>query len=227
MKETQTEAKQVVETADFFTRAELFIEANKKPFIIGVSVILVAVLAFFAIKKWYVEPREVAAAEEAFVAENFFDAGQYEYALNGSPDLSAMGFVDIIDEYGSTKVGNLARYYAGVCELRLGHYDEAANYFKKYKGKDTFTKGLALVGQGDAELELGNDSEALSLYLKAAKKADNDIVAPTALFKAGMVYIKLGEGDKAVAVFEQIKERYPRSTEYNNVDQYIAYAQQL
>ncbi len=79
--------------------------------------------------------------------------------------------------------------------------------------------------QGDAEFQLGNIDKALNLFLKAAKASDNDIVAPTALYKAGMAYMSLKEYDKAAATFEEIKEKYPNSTESRGVDEYIGYAE--
>lgn len=225
MKETQTENKQVVGAADFFAKAEAFFNANKKTIYIVLAAIVVVVLGFFGIKKWYVEPREQQAAEDMFAAENYFGNSEYEKALNGDETINSLGFLDIIDEYGSTKAGNLARYYAGICELQLGKFDEAIDHLKKYNGKDSFTKGMALMAQGDAEMELGDKDKALSLYQKAAKSSDNDIVAPQALFKAGMVYIVLKDNAKAVLMFEQIKEKYPNSTESREVDEYIAYAE--
>ena len=203
MKETQTENKQLVEAADFFAKAEAFFNANKKTIYIVLAAIVVVVLGFFGIKKWYVEPREQQAAEDMFAAENYFGNSEYEKALNGDETINSLGFLDIIDEYGSTKAGNLARYYAGICELQLGKYDEAIDHLKKYNGKDSFTQGMALMAQGDAEMELGDK----------------------ALFKAGMVYIVLKDNAKAVQMFEQIKEKYPNSTESREVDEYIAYAE--
>lgn len=226
MKEEQVE-KQNVEINDIITKAEAFIEKYKNTILIVVATIVVVVLGYFGLKKWYFEPREKEAAGEMFMAENYFDNYDYEKALNGDQTTNALGFIDIISDYSGTKTANLARYYAGICELRLGQYEEAIGHLKKYSGKDAYTKALAVMAIGDAQAELGDNDEAIKYYEKAAKIGDNDIVAPTALYKTAILYIANQQGDKAVAALEQIKEKYPQSTEYSEVDKYIAVAESM
>ena len=155
--EKQIEEKNT-EMGSVITRSEEFIQKNQKTIIICIVAILVVVLAIFGLRKWYFQPREVRAAEEMFAAEQWFAQGDYEKALNG--DDTFRGFMSVIDSYGCTKAGNLAKYYAGIANLRLGNYDEAAKWLGKYSGKDTFTKPIAIMAQGDAEMELGNTDKA-------------------------------------------------------------------
>ena len=133
--------------------------------------------------------------------------------------------MSVIDSYGCTKAGNLAKYYAGIANLRLGNYDEAAKWLGKYSGKDTFTKPIAIMAQGDAEMELGNTDKAVSLYLKAAKANDNYITAPSAYFKAGLAYLVLGNNAEALNCFNTVKRNYPESTEWQEIDKYIGLAE--
>ncbi|MDZ7774475.1 MAG: hypothetical protein U5L09_02100 [Bacteroidales bacterium] len=58
------------------------------------------------------------ATSQIFVAERYFEQDSLQLALNG--DGQYPGFVEIADEYGMTKTGNLAHYYAGVSYLKLG-----------------------------------------------------------------------------------------------------------
>ena len=226
MKE-QVEEKQNLEISDVISNTEAFLQKNSK-IIIGVLIaVVVIVLGYFGIKKFYFEPRAEEAAEEMFMAENYFAAGDFEKALNGDSESGMLGFVDIISDYGCTKSANLAHYYAGLCEMRLGNFSDALDHFKSYKGKDSFTKATAIMLQGDAETEQGNNDNAIKLYIKAAKVGDNFIVAPTALFKAAMLYIAAGNNSDAIQCLEQIKEKYPESTESMEADKYIAYAENV
>lgn len=211
------------EMGSVITRSEDFIEKNQKTIITVIIVILVVILAIFGLRKWYFQPRETRAAEEMFAAEQWFAQGDYEKALNGND--TYRGFLGVIDSYGSTKAGNLAKYYAGISNLRLGNYDEAVKWLGKYNGKDTFTRPLAEMAKGDAEMELGNTEKAVSLYLKAAKMENNYITTPSALFKAGMGYLMLGNNDKALDCFQQVKKNYPEATEWQEIDKYIALAE--
>ena len=131
------------------------------------------------------------------------------------------------EKYGSTKAGKLARYYAGATYLRIGNYEEAAKWLKKYSGKDTFTGALGKMMLADAQIEQGNVKEAAENYRKAAADHPNFIVSPTALFKAGMAYIMLNDKKNALNCFKQIKTDYPESSEWNDIDRYIALAEYM
>lgn len=211
------------EMGNVITRSEEFIEKNQKTLIIVIAAIVVVVLAFFGLRKWYFQPRETRAAEEMFAAEQWFAQGDFDKALNG--DDTYRGFLSVIDNYGSTKAGNLAKYYTGASYLRMGNYDEAIHWLKKYNGKDTFTRPLAEMMLADAYMEKGETAAAAKLYISAAGMADNYVTTPTALFKAGMAYLMLGENAKALDCFQQVKKNYPESTEYQEIDKYIAIAE--
>lgn len=203
--------------------SQLLSKRSRNIIITAVIAIVVIILAIFGTKKWYLEPREETAAEQIFAAENWFGQDNYELALNGNEEF--LGFADVADEYGHTKAGNRAKYCAGICQLRLGKYQEAIDYLKSYKSKDVFTSVQAIMLQGDAQLELGNTNEAIALYEKAAKASTDYLVAPAALQKAGMAYMIAGNNAKAIECFKQIKTNYPESVEWAEVDKYIAYAE--
>ena len=221
MKE-QNEEKNL-EVLDFLGRAEAFFEKNKKTIITIVGAVVVVALGVWAYVGLYANPRQQQAAEEMFAAEQWYAEGDYEKALEGN-DLYA-GFLQVIDQYGGTKSANLAKFYAGVCELNLGKFDEAIDHLKGYKGRDTFTGAQAAMLLGDAYAEKDDLAEAASWYEKAARVSDNFVTAPTALFKAGVAYIALDKMDEAQRCFNTIKDKYNESPEWSEVDKYIAYAQ--
>ena len=179
------------------------------------SLVLVA-LAIFGYHKWYKQPREQRASEELFAAEQYFLNGEYQKALEG--DDTHRGLTSVIDNYGSTKAGNLAKYYAGIANLHLGNYGEASKWLGKYKGKDLFTNAIAIMAQADAQAEQGDLAAAAKKYVEAAKAGDNAVTAPAALFKAGLAYISLGENKKALDCLKQIRAKYPESTEAQTPD---------
>jgi len=223
MKE-QNEEKNL-EVSGVIAKTEQFIEKNKKTITIVVCAVVLVALAIWAYIGLYAHPRQQRAAEDMFAAEQWFQEGDFEKALNG--DDQFMGFLDIIDQYGSTKSGNLAKYAAGICQLNLGKYDEAISLLKSYKGKDTFTGTEAIMLIGDCYAEMNETQEAANYYDKAAAKSNDFIVTPTALWKAGMMQLKLGNKEAAVKRFQQIKDNYPESPEYGEADKYISYAENM
>ena len=152
----------------------------------------------------------------AYAEENFRN-GDYELALNG--DGNVLGFVQILDEYG-TKAGKSVNFYAGVCELQLGNWESAIKYLQAYYGKDAILAARAQACSGDAYVGLEDYSKALGYFEKAAATIDN-MFAAGYLLKAGVVAEKLGENAKALSFYEKIKDQYPQSMEAYDIDKYI------
>ena len=222
MKENNEEKN--LEVSGVIAKTEQYIKKNKKTLSIVGGAIVVVALAIWAYVALVAQPRQVRAAEDMFAAEQWFNEGDFEKALNGNDEF--MGFAEVIDEYGCTKSGNLAKYYAGICQLNLGKYDEAIEYLKSYKGKDIFTSALSQMLIGDAYAEKGNNTDAVKYYEKAvASGSDNYTVAPVALWKAGMLYLQMDNKQAAAKAFQQIKDNYPESPEWNEVDKYLALAE--
>ena len=205
------------------TKAEQFVIDNQKPIYIVLAVLIVAVLAFFGVKKYYLEPREKDAQAAIYHAEQYFENDNFATALNG--DGNYLGFVDVINDFGGTKTANLAKYYAGVCCLNTGDFNKAVEYLKSYKGKDVLVSSLALGCLADAYMELGNIAEAAKCYVSAAKKSANSFTSPMYLLRAGMAYEMVGDYQNAINVYNTIKADYPNSNEGFSIEKYIARAQ--
>lgn len=210
------------EMGSVITRTEEFIEKNQKKIIIVACAVLAVAVIIFCYFKFYKQPREERAAAAMFYAENYFAAGDYQQALEG--DGTNAGFLSVMDSYGSTKSGKLAKLYAGIANLRMGKYAEAEKYLNAYSGKDLYTEPLALMAEADALAEQEKFDEAAKLYVKAAQTNENDLTSPSALVKAGLCYLGT-DNAKALELFKQVKTQYPNSTEYPEVDKYIGLAE--
>ena len=213
----------IVAVEEAFSKTEHFIESNQKIIMIVIGILIVGVLGFFGFKRYYLAPREKEAQSQMFMAEKYFEQDSLKKALNG--DGNYLGFLDIIDQYGITKSANLSKYYAGICYLKMGEYQKAIEYLKKFSGKDMVVAPMANGAIGDAYMELNNSEEAISYYTKAADMRDNDFTTPLFLKKAGMAYEIAGKYDKALEMYKRIKDNYPRSYEGSEIDKYIAYVQ--
>lgn len=205
------------------SKTELFIANNQKTIIIVLAVLAIAVLAVFGVKKFYLEPREKEAQTAIYHAEQYFENDNFATALNG--DGNYLGFVDIINDFGGTKTANLAKYYAGICYLNTGDFNQAVSYLKDFKGKDVLVSSLALGALADAYMELDKVAEAAAAYEKAANKSENTLTSPMYLLRAGMAYELAGNYQQALNVYNKIKKDYPTSNEGFSIEKYIARAQ--
>lgn len=209
--------EKIEKVGEAVSHTEEFFKKNGKLFsYIGAGIILAAAIVVLAIQ-FYFKPLKAEAESQTFTAEQYFRAADYEKALNG--DGNALGFAQIIDEYGS-KAGKAVYLYAGICELQLGNAQEAINYLSKYNGKEPVLKGRALACTGDAYSMLEDYETALGYYLKAAQTEDN-IFAATYLLKAGIICEELGRNEEALEHYRVIKDKYPQSYEGYEIDKYI------
>lgn len=204
--------------------AELFIEKNQKAITGVIVAIVIVVLAIFGYKKWYQEPREAKAQAAVFRAEALFENDDFATALNGNGN-DVIGFLEVIDEFGGTKTANLAKYYAGVCYMNTGDFNNAIKYLGEFKGKDQLVKPLAMGAMGDANLELGNAAEAAKCYENAAKASKNSFTSPMMMIKAAYAYEMSENYAKALEMYKAVKADYPNSTEARDIEKFITAAQ--
>ncbi|MCI1779849.1 MAG: tetratricopeptide repeat protein [Bacteroidales bacterium] len=215
-KPTKKQAQEI-DVVEAVSKTEEFFEKYKKTLIYSIFAIIAIAAIILLINTFYVVPQKKEAVAQTFPAEQYFRVDSFALALNG--DGNALGFKDIIKDYG-TKGGKAVYFYAGVCELKLGHYKEAISYLKKYEGKDPIIKARALACIGDSYAAMNDFSSAASYYEKAAGAADN-IFAASYLLKSGIMYEALKKPAKALDAYKEIKEQYPLSKEGNEIDKYI------
>ena len=178
------------------------------------------VLLYIVFQHHYLEKRSVEAAAQMFPAEQYFEDEYWERALDG--DGNDIGFIDIINDYRFTPSANLAKYYAGICCLRLGEYEEAISYLSRFKSKDIILSSIALGGIGDAYAQMDEPEKAVTFYMKAADRKSNDFTTPLYLLRAGILLENEGKLKEASVLYERIKSDYSNSTEGRTIDRYIA-----
>lgn len=215
----QDDGLQNVESA--FGKAEQYIEDNRKKLGIIVLAAVSIVLLYIGYNKFIKTPKENRAAAEMYQAENNFERDSFNLALNG--DANYPGFLGIIKDYSGTKAANLAHYYAGICYINLGQYDNAIAQLKDFSTDDVALLPISTGLIGDAYMEKKDVDKAISQYEKAAKQGvSNNFVAPIYLMKLGRAYEGQQKWEKALATYKNIKENYPNSNEGRLIEKYIS-----
>ena len=217
-KTPQVDNLQELESA--LTRTEQFIEDNSKVITYVVGAIILVVAGYLGFNKFYLQPKEDEARSQMFMAIDYFEKDSFNLAING--DGNYLGLLDIIDDYGITKAANRASYYTGISYLYLGQYEDAIDYLNDFKTKDMLLAPVAEGAKGDAYLELGEMDNALKQYKKAITLSDNELTTPVYMMKAAKLLESMDELEDALSMYEDIKTKYPNSTEGTNVDRYIA-----
>lgn len=196
-----------------------FYAKNKKNVQIGLGVVAVLVAGWIYYSKVYMPAQEEEASAALFHTQRYFEKDSMDLVLNG--DGKNPGAIDIADEYGNTKSGNLAKYYAGRAYLSKGDFKNALSYFKKASFNDQMLAPLNEMLIGDCQVQLDQFEDAASSFMKAATMRKNDFSSPMALMKAGRTYEKLNKWDKALKAYELLKKDYKATELGNNIDKYI------
>ena len=208
---------------------QLYFEQNKKmiTYVGGGLALIIGVFLFF--KLYYLPEQETEAVNEIFWAENLFEKDSFNLAVKGGLMVMSAdgqkqmkGFEQVAEEYSMTKTGNLANYYAGVCYMRTGKFEQAIEFLSKYSGNDETIAPIAIGAIGDCNMELNKVDEAIKYYSKAADKSINNFTTPYFLKKSGMANETKGNFSEALQNYERIQKEYPRSTEGLEVEKDIA-----
>lgn len=202
------------------SKSEAFIEKNLKTILIVIAAIIVVVAGIFIYRN-HLAKVELEAQNAISKSQQAFAQEQFEQALNGD-GANVMGFLKIIDEYGGTKTANLAKLYAAICYANTDKTAEAIKMFEDFDAKDDqMVSPAALAALGNCYIKNGDSQKGAETLVKAAQKADNDAISPLALRQAGEVYESLNQTDKALELYQQIKDKYYRSPLASDIDKYI------
>ena len=200
-------------------KSEAFVIEHKNKFLGAIIAIIVIVGGYLAYNTFVAAPKEAEAAKAIFKAEQYFVNGDLETALNG--DGVNAGFLQVIEENGGTDAANLAYAYAGICYAQQQNFDEAIKHLEKYSGNDKLVSPMVKYALGNCYAYKENIDKAIKLVLEAADEANNIAVSPKCLFDAAAMYEKQGKADKAIELYNRIKNEYPQAPEAANIDRFI------
>ncbi|MFC0184915.1 tol-pal system YbgF family protein [Pseudarcicella hirudinis] len=187
------------------------VEKNKNVVYGVVGVILVGVFGYFGYKQY-------SASQDEEGEKKLYNA-VYKFEAD-SNRIAAKEMTKIAGEFGGN-VGNIASY-AGVANLKEGKYDAAIENLKNFSSSDLLVQARAYALIGDAYSEKKAYGDAIDYYKKASEYKANKFFTPTYLLKLGAAYEANKQGKEALAVYNEIVEKYAESSEYINAKKYKA-----
>ncbi|MFW2476288.1 MAG: YfgM family protein [Sediminibacterium sp.] len=201
-------------------KAQGFWKQYQKIIIGAVAVVVIGFGGWYGYNEFIVKPKEEKAAEALFKAEEYFRMDSANLALNG--DGQFRGALYVIKNFGGTKAANLAHFYAGVSYLKLGDFNNAVKYLKDFSTDAKQIQLLAYGALGDAYAEQNKFDDAISYYKKAGstfEKDDNN--SAEYLFRAALLLETKGKQDEALALYKEIKEKFPKTDKGFQAERYI------
>ena len=141
-----------------------------------------------------------------FQAVFYYEQDSLELALRG--DGNTLGFVNIVEDFGNTKSGNLANFYTGAIYVKQGKFDLAKLYLVDFSSNDLVIQARAYSLLGDVYLEEENLETAIEYYEKAASYKPNKEFTPAYLYKLGFAYEKANDIENAKKSFKRIIDEF-------------------
>jgi tetratricopeptide (TPR) repeat protein len=203
----------------FYAKAWDFFDKNRK-LVYSVLGAVAAVVVIAIGIMLYGSAQNRKAAELLGEIVRVYEQGDYRAALDGVDGRT--GLIEIANKYGSTETGNMATYYAADALFRLGEYDQALTFFKRYDKDDNIIGASALAAEAAIYEQREEYERAGNLYRRAALIYKNELTSPQYLLDAGRAYEKAGEYDKARSVYQEIQKLFPESPTAGGIDFYLA-----
>jgi TolA-binding protein len=193
---------------------------NQKLIMYGIFAILLVAAGWLVYKNYFVGTRQQEALQQMYQAEYMFERDSFKLALE-NPGGGNKGFLAIAKDYSGTDAANAASYYAGICYLNLGQFDQAIKYLEDCSPDGKVVPMMRNALLGDAYSEKKEFDKALSYYQKAAAGGGSDMLASLNLYKLGLLQLKQNKTKEAVATFKEIKSKYPNTPSGRDIDKYI------
>ena len=209
-------AEEAVSTA--YVRTRNFLDEYRAALIataVGIVVIFLGVLGLF----YYQHGRSVEANEMLGSILPVYEAGEFEQALEGTDDLA--GLRTIATDYRRSPAGNLAAFFAGHALFQLERYEEADEYFARFRGEDML-QASALAGRAAVAEERGDHGRAARLYEDAASTYRSAAAAPEYLADAARNHEQATNLSAARRAYEKIASDYEESQLAGTVPVHLA-----
>lgn len=204
------------------TPPKSFQEKYRNLLLVG-GVAIVAIVGYF-IYNWSQRDKvNKEALESMIMPVLYYEQDSMNKAINGDGQSTTLS--EIVDGYGGSAAGNLARYYMGTAYLKLGNLDEGIESLEEYKKGRSMVSAAAYGSLGYAYEQKGEFEEAAKNYREAARTPkENMYSTPFYLMHAARNLESANQNEEALELYKEIKEKFPLSDQARDgsVDKYIA-----
>ena len=203
-----------------YYQAISFFQEYQAKILIGAGIVAVIIVALILWNNQRTS-NNLKAADLLSKIIPLYDSGSYKEAIEGQKVANITGLKEIVEKYGSSEQGEVAKIYLATSYSMLGDDEAAYKVFNDYSGSIPEFKASALAGRA-AYWETKKEYEkAADLYKDAAKIINTNPSNPEFLIKAGIDLLNIGKKDEAKKLFESIKKEYKTSSTVNDLDKYL------
>lgn len=202
-----------------YYKAVDFFDKNKKHVYVALTIVVIAIAGIIFLMNKRKANNEKAAVELSKI-QQIYSSGNFNQAISGDSLGMSKGLLAIVNEYGSTESGELAKIMLANSYFNLRDFDNAEKYYKDYSGNNILLKVSSEAGKASVLEARNNYPEAAKQFEKAANLDSENPFIDQYLFYAAKNYYRANETEKAKKLLEEIKEKYPKSKVLQESEKY-------
>jgi len=193
----------------YYKSTEYYENNKNRVYTIALSVVVVVALIFIYFN--YKSKNNETAGIELAKVRMVYASGSYQQAINGDSLGMSKGLKYIVDNYGSSENGNIAKVMLANCYYNLRDYNNAEKYYKDFSGSNDIYKAASVAGLASV-CEAKNDfSNAANYYLKASNTSKLVTNNDEYLFYAIKNFSLANDKDNLKKTVKELKKDYPKS----------------
>ena len=188
-----------------------FVEKYRNLLLVG-GVGILAIAGYFIYNYSQRDKVNEEAQTEMVMPVVWYERDSMSRAING--DGQSATLVEIVENYGNTNAGNMARYYLGTAYLAVNNLDEGIATLEEHKKGDNMISAAAYGALGYAYEQKGDFETAAANYKEAASTPkENMYSTPFYLMHAGRNLESANKTEEALQVYKDIRTKFPTSEE--------------
>ncbi len=203
-----------------YVKATQFYDTNRKNVNLALTGLVVLVLGLVL---WSNNRAQNNMSAETQFGEVFglYDQGQYQMAADGVPERNIPGLKSIVENYGNSDAGQIARLYLANCYYQLGKYDEALQAFDEFSPATPLLAVSRYSGIASCYAARHEYAKAGEYFEKAATKYPDDVNCAENMNSAAYNYALAGEKEKAIGLYTKLKKEYASTSFGRDAERYI------
>lgn len=203
----------------FYYKSQEYYEANKnKVYIIVTSVVVVIALIFFYFN--YKSKNNETAGIELSKIKGVYLNGLFQQAIYGDSLGISKGLQYIVDNYGSSENGEMAKIMLANCYYNLRDFNNAERYYKDYSGSNEIYKAASYAGIASVYEAKNDFPNAANYYIKASKQSKLVTNNDEYVFYAIKNYSLANDNENLKKTIKEFKKDYSKSKYLAQLNRY-------
>jgi len=194
--------------------AKTWFERNRVKVYAGLAILAIGAVGLFLWRSEAEADDEIAGIWLSRITTEAYNSSNFRKAIDGDNaqrvgNEPLRGLKEIVNTYGATRSGEMAKVYLANSYYYVGQFDSAMLVFEDISANEPLVKASVEAGKATIFQEKGNKEEAAKLFMSAAGMDPVNPLNADYTLAAAKNFDELGKKDDAVKAYRKLLEDYP------------------